>query len=82
MRLAITTWPTQEDAAPTELGSAFGGGRGYKHGAPDGACRLGCPQRCVRSGHPGALAWTLSITPASVRARPPGRTAATERAKE
>ena len=43
MGLAIMTRPTQTHAAPTELGSAFGGGRGYKHGAPNEACPLDCP---------------------------------------
>jgi len=27
-----------DHAAPTELGSAFEGRRGYRHGAPNGAC--------------------------------------------
>jgi hypothetical protein len=39
MGLAIMTRPTQTHTAPTELGSAFGGRRGYKHGAPNGAFR-------------------------------------------
>ena len=38
MGLAITTRPTQTHAAPTELGSLFGGCRSYKHGARNGAC--------------------------------------------
>ena len=37
MGLAITTRPTQTHAAPTELGLAFVGRRGYRHGAPNGA---------------------------------------------
>ena len=48
MGLAITTWPIQTHAAPTELGSAFGGRRGYKHGAPNGLSRLWRPQMAVR----------------------------------
>ncbi len=38
MGLAIMTRPTQTHAAPTELGSAFGDRRGYRHVAPNGAC--------------------------------------------
>jgi len=49
MRLAVMTWPTHEHVAPPELGSAFWGGGGYKHGAPNGAWPLRCPQMRVRS---------------------------------
>ena len=55
MRLAATTWPTQKHAAPTELGWAFGSGRGYKHGAPNGARPLPCAQMLIKSRYSRAL---------------------------
>ena len=47
MGLAITIGPTQTNAAPTELGLAFGGRRGYKHGAPNELGPLWRPQMRV-----------------------------------
>ncbi len=44
MGLLTTTGPTQTHAAPTELGSSVGSRRGYKHGAPNGACPPAVPK--------------------------------------